>query len=288
MDAAGYLVNNSTGMRLQGWQTSGSAAVNTGLPLTDIQIPLNASLAAATTSATMRGNLNATSAAGSAGAYSSTMGVYDSLGTLHNVTVAYTPQGAGGWNWAATSGSPAASVGAGTVTFDANGQYVSGGGNVTVPGTGGAAPVTAALDMTTLTQLATASTVTMASQDGVAAGNLTGFSVISSTGEIFGTYSNGLQQRIGELGLATFNNPSGLQRAGQNNYAVGLNSGAPNVGIPNTGGRGTLVSGYVEGSNVDMAQEFTNMILAERGFQASSRVITTSDEMLQELVNMKH
>src|SRR5579859_765368 len=287
-DANGYLVNSSTGMRLQGWQTSGSAAVNTGLPITDMQIPLNATLAQATTSATLAGNLDATATAGSAGAYTATMGVYDSLGTLHNVAVDFTPVGNGTWNWAATSGSPAAAVGSGSVTFDSGGQYVSGGGSITIPGTNGAAPVTAKLDMSALSQLATGNSVSMTTQDGVAAGNLTGFSLISNTGEIYGTYSNGLQQRIGQMALANFTNPSGLERVGGNNFAAGLNSGAPSVGVANTGGRGTLASGYIEGSNVDMAQEFTNMILAERGFQASSRVITTSDDMLQELLNMKH
>jgi flagellar hook protein FlgE len=290
MDAAGFLVNNSSGMRLQGWQTSGSAAVNTGLPLGDIQIPLNASLARATTAVTLNGNLDATSASGSAGAYTSTMGVYDSLGVLHNVAITFTPQGSGVWNWAATSGSASTAVGSGSVTFDATGQYSTSSGSLTFPGalTGSAAPLTVTPNLSALTQLATGNSVAMSSQDGVAAGNLTGFSVISSTGEIYGTYSNGLQQRIGQLALANFNNPSGLDRVGQNNYAAGLNSGAASVGLANTGGRGTLVSGYVEGSNVDMSQEFTNMILAERGFQASSRVITTSDEMLQELVNLKH
>ncbi len=100
-------------------------------------------------------------------------------------------------------------------------------------------------------------------------------------------YSNGLERTVGQVALANFVNPGGLEKMGQNLFSAGLNSGAPNIGAASTGGRGTIISGYLEASNVDMGQEFTNMILAQRGFQASSRVITTSDEMLQELVNLK-
>ena len=87
--------------------------------------------------------------------------------------------------------------------------------------------------------------------------------------------------------MARFSNPEGLIRSGSSSYEQGLNSGEPEIGVANTGGRGAIASSYLEASNVDMAQEFTNMILAQRGFQASSRVITTSDEILQELVNLK-
>jgi flagellar hook protein FlgE len=288
LDADGYLVNTSTGMRVQGWQASGSAAtINTGLPLSDLQIPLNSTLARATVNATLRGNLDSTTASGSAGAYNATIGVYDSLGVLHDVTVTYTMTTPGNWSWSATSGSPAVSVGSGTVAFDTSGQYVSGGGSITVPASGGAAATTATLDMSGMTQLATANSAALSNQDGLAAGSLSGFSVISNTGEVFGVYSNGLQQRIGQVALATFVNPAGLLRSGQSVYQEGLNSGTAQIGAAGSGGRGTVVSGYLEASNVDMAQEFTNMILAQRGFQASSRVITASDEMLQELVNLK-
>jgi flagellar hook protein FlgE len=95
-----------------------------------------------------------------------------------------------------------------------------------------------------------------------------------------------MQQMLGQVAMANFVNPSGLTRMGQNIYSVGPNSGNPAIGAPNTGGRGTVASGYVEGSNVDLGQEFTNMILAQRGFQASSRIINASDAILQELVNL--
>ncbi|HRE27735.1 MAG TPA: flagellar hook-basal body complex protein, partial [Anaerolineales bacterium] len=87
--------------------------------------------------------------------------------------------------------------------------------------------------------------------------------------------------------VTSFVNPAGLVKVGQNLYQQGVNAGEPNTGLPDSNGRGAVIPGSVEASNVDLSQEFTNMILAQRGFQASSRVITTSDEMLQELVNLK-
>jgi flagellar hook protein FlgE len=100
-------------------------------------------------------------------------------------------------------------------------------------------------------------------------------------------YSNGQTQVLGQIALASFLNSAGLLRAGQNNFSATSASGAANIGTPGTGGRGSVTTGALEMSNVDLATQFTGMITAERGFQANSRVITTSDEMLQELVNLK-
>ena len=102
-----------------------------------------------------------------------------------------------------------------------------------------------------------------------------------------GVYSNGLRQPIGQLALASFNNPGGLEKAGNSSFRVGVNSGVAQVGTAGAGGRGVLMSGALEMSNVDLAEEFTGLIVAQRGFQANSRVITTSDEILQDLVNLK-
>jgi len=100
-------------------------------------------------------------------------------------------------------------------------------------------------------------------------------------------YSNGMSEQVGQVALARFTNPTGLMKGEDTSFLAGLNSGDAQIGVAGTGGRGSIASSYLEASNVDMAQEFTNMILAQRGFQASSRVITTSDEILQELVNLK-
>jgi len=124
------------------------------------------------------------------------------------------------------------------------------------------------------------------SQDGSAVGSVIGFSV-SEQGLISGTFSNGRSQAIGQIALATFANPNGLLKQGGSLYSESANSGNAQIGVAGQGGRGTLSGGTLEMSNVDLAAEFTNLIVAERGFQANSRVITTSDQILQDLVNLK-
>ena len=131
------------------------------------------------------------------------------------------------------------------------------------------------------------SDVAMTYQDGVMAGRVSDITIENNSGEIYLQFSNGLRQRLGQLAMARFNNSTGLIRQGHTTFAPSENSGTPNIGIADSGGRGTFTAGYLEASNVDMANEFTNMILAQRGFQAQTRVITTSDEILQELVNLK-
>jgi len=116
-------------------------------------------------------------------------------------------------------------------------------------------------------------------------GDLVSFAV-GSTGEITGIYSNGDNRVIGQLALAAFTNPGGLQRQGQNLWSHSANSGEPRIGQPNTNGLGSVSTGTLESSNVDLAQQFTSVILAQRGFQSSSRVITAGDQMLQDLVNI--
>lgn len=121
--------------------------------------------------------------------------------------------------------------------------------------------------------------------DGNTQGLLESFN-IGSSGEINGVYSNGLIMTIGQLALAKFSNPSGLIKAGNNTFQESVNSGQRNVNVPGEG-RGTIAAGALEMSNVDLSEEFTEMITAQRGFQANTRIITTSDEILQELVNLK-
>jgi flagellar hook protein FlgE len=283
MDSSGTLVSAATGQRIQGWTSGSGAAIDPGMPLGNINIPVDTSLARATQNVTIGGNLDSTSAFGAAGQKFVTVGVYDTLGQVRPVTLQFQRTGISDWSWTATAGA----AGNGTITFDSNGQFVAGGGTITIPAQNGSNISTMNLNLNDITQLATANSVTASSQDGLEGGTLSGFKVLSDTGEIYGLYSNGLQQLIGQLAIAKFVNPPGLIRTGQNLFTEGLNSGVAQVGIASTAGRGTVASGYVEASNVDLATEFTNMILAQRGFQASARVITTSDQMLQELVNIK-
>lgn len=285
MDSEGYLVNGATGLRIQGWMATmvgGVPTIDVGAALQDIQLPLGATLAQQTTNSQLFGNLDSRATS----PYQVAIGVYDSLGNLHSVTLTFTPGAGNTWTWAA-SGTGVS--GSGNLVFDANGQYVSSTGNVSVAASGitGANDFTFTVDMSKLTQLASESDLSMTFQDGLAAGTFSTFFVTPQTGEIVGVYSNGMQRLIGQLALASFVNPAGLLAQGQNLFMVGPNSGDPAIGQAGTGTRGTIAAGYLEGSNVDLGQEFTNMIVAQRGFQASSRIITTSDEMLLEIVNLK-
>ncbi|HLH73318.1 MAG TPA: flagellar hook-basal body complex protein, partial [Chloroflexota bacterium] len=182
--------------------------------------------------------------------------------------------------------------GSGTLTFDpTTGAYVNSSGtspNGTLSltlGNGATSPQSVNLSFTGLTQLASSTSLAVNS-DGEAPGQLTSIG-IDANGVITGTFSDGLNRPIGQVATATFANPQALLRLGGNDLTATPSSGNPIIGAPGTGGRGTLSSGSLEMSNVDLAQEFTNMIVAERGFQASSRVITVSDQILQDLVNLK-
>lgn len=282
-DSNGYMVNTATGLHVQGW-TANNGAVDTNLPVGDISVATDRTLARATQNVIINGNLSTDTAIGDT--VNTTMGVYDSLGVLHTVTAAFTRNGNNTWDWAID---PADGAGAGTLTFDPNGQYSASAVStaVSIPGSTGANPVGLTLDLKNLTMLSADNSASVSSQDGLAPGTVSDVFVANKTGEIYLVYTNGMREEVGQLALARFTNPSGLIRTGESAFTQGLNSGEPEVGVANSGGRGSISSGYLEASNVDMAQEFTNMILAQRGFQASSRVITTSDEILQELVNLK-
>lgn len=136
------------------------------------------------------------------------------------------------------------------------------------------------------TQYATASTAVLRDQDGYTSGTLQNFS-IDRTGVITGSFSNGTTSPLGRIVLADFNNPSGLLRTGDNMYQESANSGSAVLGYAGEGSQSQITAGALEMSNVDLAQEFTNMIIAQRGFQANGKVITTSDQMLQDLMQVK-
>ena len=307
MDSQGTLVNIATGYQVLGWTTfkkdgngnlilddSGNPQIDTSQNIAKIQLPLNSSKARATSKVILSGNLDSTVNQGST--YDMVMSVYDSLGYLHNVTIRFTKGTSTGtgttWNWQAVVGGNVTG-GSGTVTFDTNGLYT--GATITTPitvtGSSGASNITFdttnAFDLSKITQMAQTSNVSMAFQNGLAAAAVQNFLVDANNGDIYAVYGNGLQDKFGRIALASFTNPEGLTQLGKNMYSLSLNSGSAVVGWPGNGGKGTLAVGYIEGSNVDMGHEFTQMILAQRGFQAASRMITTSDEMLQELVNIK-
>lgn len=302
LDAEGYLVNLATGLRTQGWLVGANGQADTNLPVDDIQIAADRTVAKATENVFLGGNLNAATASG--GAVSVSMSAYDSLGALQTGTIKFTRQAANplAWDWeivdpATGLPNPATGVGAGTITFDSNGQVdaaITPNPAVTtpvqIPGSNGSAnggQVALNLDFSKLTMLESATSTTVTSQDGLPSGSVSDVYISPNDGTVSLVYSNGMTEQIGQVALARFTNPAGLMRAEGTAFIAGLNSGEAQIGAASSGGRGSIASGYLEASNVDMAQEFTNMILAQRGFQASSRVITTSDEILQELVNLK-
>jgi flagellar hook protein FlgE len=139
---------------------------------------------------------------------------------------------------------------------------------------------------TGVTQFASPSTTKAYMQDGYGMGYLESF-VVDDNGVVTGSYTNGQRRELAQMALAVFTNPGGLKKAGENFWTETNNSGLANVGSPETGGRGKINSGKLEMSNVDLAEQFTDMIVTERGFQANSRSITTSDQMIQELLTLK-
>jgi len=162
--------------------------------------------------------------------------------------------------------------------------------NVTITPGGGVNPITFSntnkqLDFTALTQTSEASSTSVKEKDGSASGSLTSFT-FGQSGEITGVFSNGQVKSLGQIALATFSNPGGLLKTGGNTFQESNNSGIPNIDVPGNS-RGVVQAGTLEMSNVDLSEEFTDMIVAQRGFQANSRIITTSDQILEELVNLK-
>jgi flagellar hook protein FlgE len=219
----------------------------------------------------------------------STMVAYDSLGVPHTVNVYATKVANNQWTWNAdcVDSTNGRNVGSGTINFTGEGAYYDDTGTFSIPiDTGATTPLTLDYDFRSLTQFSKDSTMSVRDQDGFAPGTLEKFSV-GADGIITGIYTNGMTDTLGQVAVANFANPGGLLKEGNNLYAESTNSGVRQIGVAGTGGRGYINNGVLELSNVDLPQTFTDMIITERGFQANARIITTSDNMLQELVNLK-
>lgn len=277
-DANGNLVSPD-GSFVMGWGAQ-NGVVNPNSILEPLRLPTTTlSGAAATNRITFDGNLPSDAAAGTE--LTRDVEVFDNLGAASKITLTYTkvdtPAGAPA-QWEVTATDPR--TGGSTtqnLVFDGNGNLTAG-GNLTLSNID--------VDMSTLTGFADLDTMAVANRNGQAAGVLQSFS-ITGDGTILGAFSNGRKEEIGRIALANFDNPSGLEKLGGSMYGASVNSGDPQIGAAGQGGRGDLVGNALEMSNVDLSQEFTNLIVAQRGFQANSRIITTSDEVLQELVNLK-
>ncbi len=297
LDAQGHLISPSSGNIVQGINADPMGNFSSSSTIGDVQLRLgDKSPAQATTAVTLSGNLDSSAATGTVKAMSIT--VYDSTGTPQNLALTFTKTGTGTWSWsAACATAPATPAGNGTCTFDNTGglasfTYPGGAAAITLTPTGGGAPVNVTINPGTingidgLASFANPSNAVIAGQNGYQAGSLQSISV-DTKGVISGYFTNGVTRSLAQISLAQFTNPSGLLRSGDNTYLESANSGGAVVGFAGGTISSTITPGALEGSNVDISQEFTEMIIAQRGFQANAKVITTADEMLNDLVNLK-
>jgi flagellar hook protein FlgE len=302
VNSAGTL-ETSTGNAVQGWSGTGGT-VDTNGPIGDITVPTGTLTAPiATTATTVSLNLDA-SATATNGTFSTSVTAYDSLGNPHVVTYTFTPTGTPNqWNYSASI--PAADAttvtpATGTLTFDSSGNLIS-------PLPTDPQPVIAASGMTdgaadmnitwnlyngtdgttpTITQYSQASATNAVTQNGAASSNLTSVS-LGNGGQVVALYDNGQQVVVGQMAMASIRNPDSLIGAGNNNYLASGSTALPAIGVPGTGGRGAVLGQSVESSTVDMATEFTNLIVYQRSYEASAHVVTTVDQMSQDTIALK-
>jgi flagellar hook protein FlgE len=295
-DANGSLVTPS-GASVLGWAAN-AGAINPNGPLEPVRLPIGQTMAPEQTGTVRLGGNIPDTEFDADRPVSITNGVtiFDSQGAPIKLSITYTQTGNDAWSVEATApnsdgSTPDAVVGSATLAWDpATGTFNTKEMALTPPATVGnfTGPVNVlfgTLDEP-MTQYAGSNSVAALEQDGAAIGALQSFT-ISPNGTVMGIFSNGKQEAVAQIAMANFANPGGLEKVGGSMYRPSPNSGLVQVGTAGDAGRGTLSGGTVEMSNVDLAQEFTNLIVAQRGFQANSRVISSSDELLQDLVNLK-
>jgi len=295
-NASGYLVT-ADGYEVMGYPAT-NGVVNTNGGLEPIQLPMGMiSAPTATQNISLEANLSSNTAVG--GTYDTNITVYDSLGTSHVLSLDFT-RTSSGWSYTATLPSSditggtgtATTVASGSLSFDSNGNLTS-----TTPITlsipnlaDGASTMSMNWELASssgtglITQVSGSSSTSNTTQDGATSGSLTSFS-INSDGTISGAFSNGTKV-VGQIALANFANLQGLTKEGDNNYSATISSGAAIVGTPGTSSMGTLTGSALELSNVDMSTEFSNLIIAERGYQANAKSVTTFDQIAQDTINL--
>jgi flagellar hook protein FlgE len=311
IDKNGFLVNPS-GLEVQGYKANPDGTFQASI--SSIQVPTAALPAHATENATVVANLDASEAIpalpfdvadpANTSNFSTTLTVYDSLGAGHTLDV-YFEKTATGWNTHALVSGPdvgAAAgtnveVGTGTLTFNTDGALTAVTGNTATMNFVGATagqvvtfnfgtPIPTGTGLDGVTQFASPENVSSQSQDGYSSGDFSGVAV-DGQGVVTGLYTNGQQLAVGQLAVAKFRSNDGLGRAGQNLWIETRDSGTAAFGTAGSGGRGAVSAGALEGSNVDLAEQFVGLIQHQRSFSANSKTITTADEMLQELINIK-
>jgi flagellar hook protein FlgE len=315
LDKDGFLVNAS-GLQVQGYAATAGGAMSSSL--SSLQLPTSALPPLPTTEMSITANLDAGETVltvpwdpqdpGATSNFSTSMTVYDSLGNSHSVDVYFRKTAANTWEYRAlasgdeiTGGTPGQNtqIGSGTLQFTTDGALgtVTTTTPISVNWIGATAGQAIELDFGSplsgggtgldgLTQFGAPSSVSAQSQNGYSSGDLSGVSV-DGQGVVLASYSNGEKVAVGQLAVARFRSNDGLARAGQNLWAASRDSGEAVLGTAGSGGRGAISAGAVEQSNVDLADQFVGLIAHQRAFQANSRTISTADEMLQELVNLK-
>ncbi len=314
LDSNGNLVSAS-GLSVLGYPAV-NGAVNTNAPLTPINIPVGqVQMPQATNTMSMTTNLNAASAAGTQ--FPAPVTIYDSLGEPHVATVTFQQTAANTWSYtvalpASEFASKTSTPVTGTMSFDSSGNLASvtpAGGTAQTVGTAagdiasiplgfsGLADGASNLSINwnllgtagtpTISQVNAASAVSATSQNGYASGQYQSFS-IGSDGTVTATYSNGQKQNVGQLALANVANLQGLQLLGDGDYATTLASGAASVGTSGAAGLGTMQDGALEASNVNISAEFSDLIVAQRAFEANAKSVTTFDTVTQDTINMVH
>jgi flagellar hook protein FlgE len=297
LDKAGYIVN-ATGSHLTGYGVSASGALASGAP-TDLNINTADLTPKITTKVSALLNLDSGSAIPVTTPFnmadpttynsSTAVSVYDSLGNAHTLQTFYVKTGANAWDvYAANDGVPTTPANIGSLAFASDGSLIAG-APLTVPlvvSTGATTPFPVSIDYTGTSQYGSSFSVNALKQDGYTSGRLSGFS-ISADGTIVGRYTNGQSATLGQVVLANFTNPNGLQSLGNNLWTESAASGPALVGTPDSGSLGVLQSSAVEDSNVDLTAELVNMITAQRNYQANAQTIKTQDQVLQTLVNLR-
>jgi len=292
----------ATGFRVQGWNEI-NGVLDTTQPATDVVVPVGSLRTPLPTNAfSFDLNLDAAGTAGPpATSFSTSIEVFDSLGNSHNVTVKFTKSAtANQWDYSATF--PDADLTApftpvtGTVTFGADGKLTSPAATDAMPQLQVTGLADGASDMTLtwnlynglvprLTQYSQPSAVAANAQDGSPAAQLIRVG-IGDGGQILAQYSNGQQVAVGQLAMAAIRNPESMIAVGNNNFGISARTALPAIGLPSTGGRGQILGGSIEFSTVDIAREFTNLIVLQRGYQANAKVVTAVDELSRDTINL--
>lgn len=304
LDNAGYIVNDAA-MRVMGYPADANGVISTSTPV-DLQLSASQIPPRATSSA-LAGNLTAALNLDSRQGvpavtpfnfanpqtynYSTALSVYDTLGVAHTMTMYFQRASAGGpWNVYGTMDGATPQAFPSTLSFNTSGTLTTA-MPLVLPSwaltTGAATPWSpGSIDFAGTTQYGSASSVDRLTQGGYTTGSLTGLTV-GGDGVVQGRYSNGQSRNLGQIVLATFANPNGLQSLGNNQWALSSVSGPELVSAPGTGSRGVLQSASVEESNVDLTKQLVDMITQQRNYQANAQTIKTQDQIMQTLVNLR-